>query len=78
MRCISTAKCSYTFQPYSILTFNLTLPTNPSHYELIGAILSGISNVIFTKILNFDIIAFLSPLTGYYLVPVMECPAPPR
>ena len=49
-------------------TFNLTLPTNPSHYELKGALLSGISNVIFTEILNFDIIVFLYPLTCCSLV----------
>ena len=36
----------------------MTIPTNPSHYKLIVAILSGISNVIFTKMFNFDIIEF--------------------
>ena len=33
----------------NIPTFILTIPTYPSHYELIGALLSGISNVIFHR-----------------------------
>ena len=46
-----TKKLTY-FQPdpsyhYNTPTFNLTLPTNPSHSELIGELFSGIPNVIF-------------------------------
>ena len=53
---------------YNTPSFNLTLSANLSHYELKGAIVSGISNMIFTKIFKFDIITFLSAWTGYYLV----------